>query len=194
MAYQDPYSQQQPQQQQQPYTQENPYGQQQQMYGQPQGYGQPQYGQQQGMYGQSGQYGYQAPAPAMQYVSVWPRFAAILIDAVIIGIVVSIIAGILAAITHSIGLVYFVEAVVFFGYYIVMEATQGRTVGKMALGLKVVRMDGSPISWNEAIIRNLLRIVDGLFAYIVGAIIVWNSPLRQRLGDKVAKTVVIRTR
>ena len=79
-------------------------------------------------------------------------------------------------------------------YYIVLEATQGATLGKMALGLRVVKIDGSPISWRESIIRNVLRIIDSLFGYLVGAILVWNSPLRQRLGDRAAGTVVVRRR
>ena len=66
------------------------------------------------------------------------------------------------------------------------------SLGKMALGLRVIRTDGAPISWTESIIRNLLRIIDGLFVYLVGAILIWTSPLKQRLGDRVAKTVVVR--
>ncbi len=75
-----------------------------------------------------------------------------------------------------------------------MEATQGATLGKMALGLRVVRVDGAPISWSESVIRNLLRIVDCLVFYILGAILIWTSPLKQRLGDKVAHTVVVKSR
>jgi len=76
-----------------------------------------------------------------------------------------------------------------------MEATQGATLGKKALGLKVVKIGNtSPIGWSASIIRNLLRIVDGLFAYLIGALIIWTSPLKQRLGDKAARTLVIRTR
>jgi uncharacterized RDD family membrane protein YckC len=43
-------------------------------------------------------------------------------------------------------------------------------------------------------IRNLVRAVDAIFVYLVAAIAVWNSPLRQRLGDMAANTVVIRVR
>ena len=75
-----------------------------------------------------------------------------------------------------------------------MEATQGATLGKMALGLRVVKTDGSPITWTDSIIRNLLRIIDGLFIYLVGAIFVWTSPLKQRLGDRAAHTVVVKRR
>ena len=163
MAYQDPYSQQ------------TPYAQQ----------------QQQGMYGQPGQYGYQAPA--LQYVSVWPRCGAIIIDSILVGIVNYIVELALHYSTLSVILAIIIS----FGYFCVMEATQGRTLGKMALGLKVVREDGSPISWNEAIIRNLMRIVDEIpyiIPYLLAAIMVWSSPTRQRLGDKVAKTVVVRAR
>jgi uncharacterized RDD family membrane protein YckC len=68
----------------------------------------------------------------------------------------------------------------------------GATIGKMVLGLRVVKLDGSRISWKESIIRTLLRIIDGLFGYLLGAILVWKSPTKQRLGDRVAKTVVVR--
>jgi uncharacterized RDD family membrane protein YckC len=133
---------------------------------------------------------YQQAAPQLQYVSVGPRFLAVLIDTILIGIV----NGIIGAALHNSGAVGGIAAVIAIAYYIIMEATQGATVGKMVLGLRVVRVDGAPISWNESVIRNLLRIVDGLFFYIVGAILVWNSPTRQRLGDRVAKTVVVRSR
>ena len=120
-----------------------------------------------------------------------PRFLALLIDGVIIGVVGGLLSlpfhNATGALGGSIGILTLL-------YFIVMEATRGATLGKMALGLRVVKTDGSPISWSESIIRNLLRIIDGLFIYLVGAILVWTSPLRQRLGDRAAKTVVIRSR
>jgi len=77
-------------------------------------------------------------------------------------------------------------------YYVVMETMYGATVGKMVLGLKVVKQDGSALDWQTSIIRTLLRIVDGFLVYLVGAILVWTSPTNQRLGDKVAKTLVVK--
>jgi uncharacterized RDD family membrane protein YckC len=183
------YGQQPPQYEQPQYGQQPPpqYGQQQQPYGQPPPYGQPQYGQAP-QYGQQPQYYGQ---PQLEYVSVGPRFLAVLIDGLIIGAVTGILSfpfrDAPGAWGGSIGLLAIL-------YYIVLEATQGATLGKMALGLRVVKVDGSPISWSESIIRNLLRIVDSLFFYLVGAILIWNSPLRQRLGDRAAGTVVVRRR
>ena len=132
----------------------------------------------------------------MQYVSVGPRFLALLIDAVIVGAVIGILDGIGAATQSSAIIAIFglIGAVAAILYYFGMEATRGATIGKMALGLRVVKEDGSPIGWSESIIRNLLRIVDGLFVYLVGAILIWSSAKRQRLGDMAAHTVVIKTR
>ncbi len=119
------------------------------------------------------------------------RFVALLIDSIIIGVVGGILGEVLRNAPGLAGAVIGVLSIV---YYIVMEATQGATLGKMALGLRVVKTDGSPISWTESIIRNLLRIIDGLFFYLVGAIFIWTSPLKQRLGDRAANTVVVRRR
>jgi len=179
-----PYTGQQYQQsgyQQPPYQQSGyqqpPYGQ--QPYGQPpqEQWGQQQYGQQ--PYGQA----------QLQYVGVGLRFLAYLIDAIIIGVVAAILSFLFRGAPGFSG---FLIAIIAFGYFIVMEATQGATLGKMALGLRVVKTNGAPITWTDSIIRNLLRIIDGLFAYLVGAILIWTSPLKQRLGDRAANTVVVR--
>jgi len=135
---------------------------------------------------------YQAQAPMMQYIGVGPRFLAALIDIIIIAIVGGILGAVLGA--QQSGISGALSGILALAYFIVMEATQGATVGKMVVGLKVVRVDGAPISWSESVIRNLLRIIDGLFAYLVGAIIIWTSPMKQRLGDKIAKTVVVKSR
>ena len=204
--YNDPsQGQQQPQYGQQQYEQQPPpYGQQQ--YGQPQygqqpppyeqqQYGQPQYGQQPPPYGQPyGQQQYGQPQygygqPQLQYVSVWPRAGAIIIDSIILGVVYYILFLIFQNTPSVAGILAGILAL---AYFIVMEAMWGATLGKMLLRLRVVKTDGTPISWSESVIRNLLRIIDGLFYYLVGAILIWTSPLRQRLGDRAAKTVVVR--
>jgi hypothetical protein len=57
-------------------------------------------------------------------------------------------------------------------YYTAMIARGGQTVGKMAAGVKVIRMDGSPISIPRSLSRHLSAMVSGLFllgGYILGA-------------------------
>jgi uncharacterized RDD family membrane protein YckC len=76
-------------------------------------------------------------------------------------------------------------------YFIAMEGLTGTTLGKRLLKLKVVRTDGSPMSMREAVVRNVFRILDGLFLYLIAAIAVWTSDRNQRLGDRVANTLVV---
>lgn len=78
------------------------------------------------------------------------------------------------------------------GYPIVMEAIWGQTIGKRALGLRVLSRDGAPVGWNAAIVRNLLRTVDMLpFGYAIGVLSSLFDAHGRRLGDLVAGTVVV---
>jgi uncharacterized protein len=80
------------------------------------------------------------------------------------------------------------------GYYILLEGYLGQTIGKMATGIKVVSeaTEQAP-GIAAAAIRTVLRIIDGLFSYLVAFITVLASAKRQRLGDMAANTLVVRT-
>jgi uncharacterized RDD family membrane protein YckC len=123
------------------------------------------------------------------FVGVGPRLVATLLDMGILFIFLVIISLVFSKIPEGAALLLLVGII---AYYIVMEAIWGATLGKMALKLRIVHLDGSAIGWSEALIRTLLRMVDGLFCYLLAAIIISNSSRHQRLGDMVAKTVVIR--
>ena len=84
--------------------------------------------------------------------------------------------------------------VLWLAYMTMMEVKYGGSIGKRARGLRVVMEDGEPVSPEAALIRNLMRFVDAfpyVVPYVVGAIAASNSPLMQRLGDRVAETVVV---
>ncbi len=69
---------------------------------------------------------------------------------------------------------------------------EGATPGKKALGLMVVRDDGAPVGWGEALTRNLLRFADFLpFGYFGGLLSMIGSKGFKRLGDHAAGTVVV---
>ena len=85
-------------------------------------------------------------------------------------------------------LVYFLLVI---GYYIAAEFYLGATPGKKAMGLKVVS-DSGPLTIGAVILRNVLRIVDGLpIFYLVGFICAAVRPDNKRIGDIVAKTSVV---
>ena len=81
-----------------------------------------------------------------------------------------------------------------FFYEVLFETlASGRTPGKRATGLRVVRLDGRPVGFTASAIRNLLRVIDSLpFAYVAGMVCILVSPKNQRLGDLAAGTLVAR--
>ncbi|HZU13090.1 MAG TPA: RDD family protein [Chloroflexota bacterium] len=83
-----------------------------------------------------------------------------------------------------------------FGYYIAFETLwRGRTPGKRVMGLRVLRTSGYPISFVEAVIRNLVRIADFLpTMYGIGVLVMFISSESRRLGDYAAGTVVVKDR
>jgi uncharacterized RDD family membrane protein YckC len=83
------------------------------------------------------------------------------------------------------------------GYFAIFEwLWHGQTPGKRWLKLRVIREDGRPISFFEAVVRNLLREFDIMpFPfYSIGLISVFTTNRDQRVGDLVAGTVVVRER
>lgn len=75
--------------------------------------------------------------------------------------------------------------------------TGGRSAGKMALKLRVVRHDGLPVGWRESLLRNFIRAADITmlpfppFVLFVGPMVMALDPQFRRLGDLVAGTVVV---
>jgi uncharacterized RDD family membrane protein YckC len=71
----------------------------------------------------------------------------------------------------------------------------GQTLGKRVLGLRVLSFHGTPITFGQAAVRNLLRIVDILPAcYLVGGVSALCDAHARRFGDIAADTIVVRTR
>jgi uncharacterized RDD family membrane protein YckC len=81
-----------------------------------------------------------------------------------------------------------------FFYEVLFETLgSGRTPGKRSTGLRVVALDGRPVTFLASSVRNLLRVIDALpFAYVIGMISLLVSPRNQRLGDLAAGTLVVR--
>jgi uncharacterized RDD family membrane protein YckC len=86
---------------------------------------------------------------------------------------------------------YFIISI---GYGMLLEwAWRGQTIGKRALRLRVVDVEGMRLQFNQIVTRNLLRAVDSLPAiYFVGGLTCWFNSRCQRLGDIAANTIVIR--
>jgi uncharacterized RDD family membrane protein YckC len=88
-------------------------------------------------------------------------------------------------------LAIFLTSVLGFLYFWLAEGLFGATLGKAIAGIRVRAKDGQRCGLKASLLRNVLRIVDGIGVYLVGFIIAILSKTRQRLGDYVAGTVVV---
>jgi uncharacterized RDD family membrane protein YckC len=133
------------------------------------------------------------------------RLVAAVIDFAAKFAVVSLLTGIVTAAGGSqfdpafaIALVVTLYLVVFLAYPVVSEAVfNGKTLGKLAMGLRVVRDDGGPVRVRHALTRNLLGLfVEAPGVTLGGAAIVTSllSDSGKRLGDLLAGTLVIHDR
>lgn len=123
------------------------------------------------------------------------RIAAGAIDGILLGVLSLLImlangrsVSNLQAYTYSFALVL---APLTFAYYFALEGLFATTAGKSLLKLGVLDKNGDLCSFSCSFKRNLLRLVDWLPAvYVVGAISALISKDRQRLGDRIAGTIV----
>ena len=131
------------------------------------------------------------------------RFTAALLDALILG---TVLAGVFLVLLIASGLdpsgvsdflVRFISLGVLLiavGYQVVFHwRDSGRTPGKRALGIRVIAADGQPASFFQLVLRGVISIADVLpLPLPVGLIAIAVTPKRQRLGDLVAGTLVVR--
>ncbi|KPN55408.1 RDD family protein, partial [Mycobacterium intracellulare] len=98
------------------------------------------------------------------------------------------------ALSNAILLIFTVLVIV--GYPLILEtATRGRSVGKIALGLRVVSDDGGPERFRQALFRALASLVEIWMLFGSPAIICSIlSPKAKRIGDIFAGTVVVNER
>src|ERR671912_262548 len=82
------------------------------------------------------------------------------------------------------------------GYFIAFETLwRGRTLGKAALGLRVVTKEGAPVRFRHAAIRGLLGLVDFLIlGGFLAVVFILFTRDNQRLGELVAGTLALRER
>ena len=167
-----------------------------------------------------------AQGPPLRYQSVGIRFAATVIDVLVLSIIswffIAIAIGsafstiapiqnasqgninatvaqinasvqqVSGALTAGLTTAAVITIIIWFLYYTILEGRYGQTLGKYFCKIKVVKEDtGVQITYGEAAIRTILRIIDAIFYYLIGALLIWTSAKRQRLGDRLAHTVVV---
>jgi uncharacterized RDD family membrane protein YckC len=145
------------------------------------------------------------PKGSMEHAGVPLRFVAVVLDAVIVFFPAGIVIGLLSGGGYTEtgngyanagidvgGRTAWLLLALGLGYYVFCEAATGATLGKRMVGIQVIGEDGEQLTFGASVVRNLLRLVDCLFFYLVGGIFALTSPHGQRLGDRAAHTLVVR--
>ncbi|MDT5328366.1 MAG: hypothetical protein QOF25_5518 [Mycobacterium sp.] len=99
-----------------------------------------------------------------------------------------------SALSAAVLIIFTVLAIV--GYPLILEtATRGRSLGKMALGLRVVSDDGGPERFRQALFRALAGVIE-IWTFAGGPAVICSmlSPRGKRIGDVFAGTMVISER
>ncbi len=123
-----------------------------------------------------------------------------IIDAIIYGIVASILAWALNrghGGVHAILVVVLVVLIIawYLLYWALRPQTRnGQTFGMQIMGLRVISADGGPASFAQLAVRSILLVLFSPLSLLVGIITMWCSRYRQRVGDHIARTMVVRDR
>ncbi|HID19610.1 MAG TPA: RDD family protein [Methanophagales archaeon] len=143
------------------------------------------------------------------YACVGSRIVAIIIDQIILAIVSFIIAlpfGIWAWMFSFMGdatspfaprgtffaSLTVLNVLLWIVYFTYFEGTSGQTLGKKIMSIKVIKENGDQPTFSDALIRTILRIIDGIAFYLVGLIVILVSEKKQRIGDMAAGTIVVK--
>ena len=118
------------------------------------------------------------------YAGFWRRFFAYLVDGVILSIIGWIMSYVPLYWTDWLALVISIIYVIGFWTW------RGQTPGKMFLGVKIVKTDGSPIGIGRAILRYIGYFVSAIILLIGYLMIAWDNR-KQGLHDKIAGTCVV---
>ncbi|MDB5283458.1 MAG: domain containing protein [Bacteroidota bacterium] len=138
-----------------------------------------------------------------QYASGNRRILAWSIDSIIVGMLIALvlfwsghgsdffysIGQVLDAGFHYYSLVEFAIAVLYFSY---MESSKYQaTLGKIALGIRVVDQNNMRLTFKQALLRNLSKVISA-FIFCLGYIMIIFDERKQGLHDKIAETFVVR--
>lgn len=127
----------------------------------------------------------------MNYAGFWIRFAAALLDSVIILALSMIAATVFSAVKlGTVGSI--AQLLLGIGYYVWFQSRTGQTLGKKVMKIKVVNSAGATPSLGTFALREIVgKLVSSLILGIGYLMVAWDSK-KQGLHDKIASTYVVR--
>jgi len=147
-------------------------------------------------------------AGGLKRAGFWWRAAAYIIDGIILAVIILFLAspfflinmwadtvnqtpwltGLVVLSNLAIGII---TLGIIFCYTVVFEGRWGQTPGKYLLGLKVIKVDGTPIGFKEALLRNIPKYISNFIIIDALIMVIFFGKEKQRGFDKVADTIVV---
>ncbi len=132
--------------------------------------------------------------PRQQYAGFWIRFGARLIDGILLAIVqyalIFAVAGLGTESAVSLGVSGLIYFLVHPTYEAVMTVKHRATLGKLALGIRILRTDGTQLTWGRAIGRYFAQLLSQVILFI-GYVMAAFDDRKQALHDRLCDTVVV---
>ncbi|MBB5324482.1 putative RDD family membrane protein YckC [Anoxybacillus tepidamans] len=134
----------------------------------------------------------------VRYAGFWMRFWAYLLDLLVVGSINRLIIHPIFRLfdlsmdeTNMFSPIAVVTAVTFYLYFVLMTKCFQQTLGKMVFGLKVIDMNGRPLTWLTVLFREVIGKFISKFILLIGFLFVAFSEKKQGLHDQIADTTVI---
>jgi uncharacterized RDD family membrane protein YckC len=148
------------------------------------------------------------------YAGFWIRFLALFLDGIVLSLVVQPLvfltgpgfefettenaAGELQSFTYNFdggdfAIAALIGTAIYVAYFTIAIGRWGQTIGALAVSIRVVRPDGTPLSYGGALVRYVGSWVSGLILWIGYLMMIWDSR-KQTLHDKMAGSVVIKVK
>lgn len=133
----------------------------------------------------------------IRFAGFWMRFWAYLLDLIVIGSINRMIINpVFRALDISLyessmlAPMSIATAITFYAYFVLMTKYFGQTLGKMVFGLRVVNLDGSPLTWNTVLFRELIGRYISVSIFVLYLIVAF-LPKKQGIHDLFVDTSVI---
>ncbi len=126
---------------------------------------------------------------SLQRANFWERIAAAFLDVIIVGILIALVVHLVPPLRSM--RPPQVTTLVALAYFAGMWAWKGTTIGGTVLNLKVVRLDGKPMTFGVAVVRGLVSVLSVIVLFLGFFWMIWDVE-KQTWHDKIAGTVVVR--
>lgn len=130
-----------------------------------------------------------------EYAGFWIRLAAYILDGIVLACVSALLDALFGAkIFKSPLWLDLTEKLIALAYYVVLTVIYGQTLGKMAVGIRVIRQDGKPNTWGAILLREIVGKPLSFLILGIGFLMIAFDRQKRALHDRLAKTYVVKVR